>query len=58
MFDENGNEMGVMTKEEADASVKEICSMMKYFDEICEHCGRQRKDCSMNCIEKQINHKE
>jgi Na+-translocating ferredoxin:NAD+ oxidoreductase RNF subunit RnfB len=55
MYDQFGNEINTMTKEEADASVKDMRNMMKYFDEICEHCGKQRKNCSIDCIEKQLS---
>jgi hypothetical protein len=58
MTDQNGNEINIMTKEEAIASVRDMEKMMEYFDGICEKCGNKRKDCKIECVEAQLNEQE
>lgn len=50
MIYENGAEEQIMSKQEAKASVKEMGNMMEFFDGICEKCGKQRKNCSDECV--------
>lgn len=45
MIDQNGNEIILMSKEEADASVEEMTNMIEFFDGICEYCGEKRMNC-------------
>ena len=45
-----------MTKEEAKASVREMANMMEFFEGTCELCGGMRKDCSAECVEKQLEY--
>ena len=54
MINESGNEIEPMTKEEAEASVQEFGRMMEFFEGTCELCGRMRKDCSAECVEKHL----
>ena len=55
MVDQSGNEIDEpMSEEEANASVEEFGRMMEFFEGTCEICGRMRKDCSAECVEKQL----
>ena len=55
MKDQFGNEINIMTKEEAKASVDEMSRMMDYFEGTCEFCGNKRMHCPMECIDKQLS---
>ena len=54
---EDGNEYEYMSKEEADASIKEMGNMMEFFEGTCLLCGGIRMNCSVECIEKQLKEK-
>ena len=54
MLTESGYEYEPMTKEEADASVREMGSMMDFFEGTCELCGKKRMHCDIECVRKQI----
>ena len=56
MVNQSGNEIDELNQaeEEANASVEEFGRMMEFFEGTCEICGRMRKDCSAECVEKHL----
>lgn len=54
MIYENGSEEIIMSKQEAQESVKEMGSMMGFFEGICEKCGNKRMNCSEECVNSHI----
>jgi len=45
-----------MSKEEAEASVKDMADFVRYMDGTCERCGKRRADCPVECVEYRSKH--